>query len=748
MSFVTAEVFEQIKSRIKNGIRKRNLDIIKILRILGTEKEKDYIEDLNKSIQDFEFFTDIEKFNVYGNIFGIASNYLDNYKTRTNSSNYKFSEEFLEKLLDQFLYIIINEKFCSECYSVQIEIFPKSVSKSTYMCKNCLKRVFISQRGQHLPTFLLYVKERISKSFSKKIDGEPINPYKEFIEHLLIDSFEHFSEKHMISSIKLFYEVLKDNKIKIELITNRIKFKELLINTLKQSLKKQDLYSFIEGNEYFKINDFGSLIEEVKEIQGLLVTFLLKSLKKGSAVKVEEALSYFQKEDLIEMPTLLAKKGFREEFEAAFYAGLSRNLKRRNSFKSFEELIKFSTELNIFIDVKKIPYRFENLLKITRDLLQSVMYAGFDSLGEIIEVVRFYNNYNLFERDFTSEELQFLENMKIDKFLVNNLEDLFGKVSNSLIYFGFHEMPSRVYEFFEDVLSTSSYSFDDMIRGLNNYAIYGLSVQHIGSIKEFYREFEVAYDFFDKSAKLIEFTYFNDREQPSYYTPYNTTKKHLASPENLIKVKEKLKEKDDYSFYSMSMVLLGGLGPQGHGFTYSTPRGEVVEICSDRRENEAIIVKYKQFLKQQFLYRLERELVNLQIKPENNRKIIAFLSDIIYNKELINYYKKEPIVKKIKKYFSEEQGSQLIGSVEFQEFIEKISNAMDIILRPIDMIDQFKCRMDLIAEGKIESKDIAKLTSLKEKSHYDVLRERFFYQHIIKLVSEIHFSKTVRFFRT
>ena len=68
MSYVTDEVFKQIKSRIKNGIRKRNLDIIKILRILGTEKEKGYIEDLNKSIQDFKFFTDVEKFNVYGNI--------------------------------------------------------------------------------------------------------------------------------------------------------------------------------------------------------------------------------------------------------------------------------------------------------------------------------------------------------------------------------------------------------------------------------------------------------------------------------------------------------------------------------------------------------------------------------------------------------------------------------------------------------------------------------------------------------
>jgi len=63
---------------------------------------------------------------------------------------------------------------------------------------------------------------------------------------------------------------------------------------------------------------------------------------------------------------------------------------------------------------------------------------------------------------------------------------------------------------------------------------------------------------------------------------------------------------------------------------------------------EAIIIKYKQYLKRKFLIKFEKELEKSGIDEKVKSKIIKFLSDILNKKELINYYKKEPILRKVK----------------------------------------------------------------------------------------------------
>jgi hypothetical protein len=190
------------------------------------------------------------------------------------------------------------------------------------------------------------------------------------------------------------------------------------------------------------------------------------------------------------------------------------------------------------------------------------------------------------------------------------------------------------------------------------------------------------------------------------------------------------------------MVLLGGLGPQGLGFTYSTPKGEVIEICSDQRETKAIIIKYKQYLRRKFLIKLNKELTNLGIKTEIKRRINNYLLEVLNARNLIKYDDKDSILKKIKRFFNDE--FQNWDKSELIEIINKISNALIIILREIKLKDQFKTRMDLVANGEIDSEDIAKLTSLKGKSHYDVLRERIFFQYLVNWFYEIYNNEKLR----
>ena len=122
-------------------------------------------------------------------------------------------------------------------------------------------------------------------------------------------------------------------------------------------------------------------------------------------------------------------------------------------------------------------------------------------------------------------------------------------------------------------------------------------------------------------------------------------------------------------------------------------------------------------------------MVNLDIDFNIREKILKFLSKIINPKDVISYYKKNSILRKIRNFLLQIDGFQRLDESKLEVIMEKISFAVSIILKRIKLKGQFVARMDLVANGRLKSEDIAKLTSLRGKSHYDVLRERMFLQN-------------------
>jgi len=414
----------------------------------------------------------------------------------------------------------------------------------------------------------------------------------------------------------------------------------------------------------------------------------------------------------------------RRELENKYHGYLSYFLKNKK-FEEVRKLIEKSTDLDIFIDPRKIHNRIEIVSNLLIECIRNL------NLGEIFNILRFVNKYDLVDKDLTDSELKIVETIKNDPLFITNLIDLFGNVSNSFILYIIKIMPSNLYSYYNNFFSEYSFYSNDgydinlILNYLNEYSVYGLTVKLLGNLEDFISSFNKKY--VKNDEKFIEFKFAN--------------KKHLVSAKNILKNMKRITSGELYNFYSLSMVILYGIGPQGYGFTFSTPKGEVIEICSDVKENEAIIIKYKEFLTEQFLLKLKQELIDLNINGSIIEKLNAYLLELLKPKNLINYYKKEEILRKIEYFFDSNISISINKKEHFQKLINKISKRISKILRPIEMIDQFKARMDLLADGKLRSEDIAKLTSLKGKSHYDILRERVFLQYIVDWFYKIYLEK-------
>ena len=452
---------------------------------------------------------------------------------------------------------------------------------------------------------------------------------------------------------------------------------------------------------------------------------IIDALKSGNIHKIKQSIDHFLKVNSSDLFTSIEFKKYNEKIEEGYYRTLAIFL-RNLQFKNFKRLFNYSDKLEIFIDVKKIPDRFGIILELHLEGIQT------GQTGRIFDIIKFFNDFNLFEKNFTQEEEKIIETLKKDTMFIENLRDLFGSVSNGLIFYSCKVMPYDLYVMFASIPNPLmiQQNFYFLREWTNRYPMYGFAVENLGPTEHFFKTFEEAYkNEMDKIAGEKMNTSTKSLNLLEFHFPRN--KKHLVSPDILLKIKDKVLKKETYDFFNLSMVLLGGLGPQGYGFTYSTPKGEVIEICSDLREQEAIIVEYKQYLKRQFLDRLKKKLSASPIDKSISDKIINYLDDEINPDELINFFKKDGIIKQIVEFFNESQ-SFSIHKEEYFEIIASISNSIALILRKIKLEDQFKTRIELIDDNKVRSEDLAKLTNLKGKSHYDILRERMFFQNEIK----------------
>jgi hypothetical protein len=429
--------------------------------------------------------------------------------------------------------------------------------------------------------------------------------------------------------------------------------------------------------------------------------------------------------------------------EKEYYLGLAKYL-NKGDFKSFKDLIDKSVDFDIFIIVDNIPQRFESISKLLLKCTERIV-NGYEvsALGDQIDIIRICNEYGLLEKDLSMEEVDVVNLIKKDKHFLSNLTDLFGRVTDGLICYVYLEFPRILNNYLKEVpneyfASRDSFMYNVKNHFFNHYSIYNLSVRYLSSTEDFIKKFKEKYS--SRNSKEEKFIYIEIPYPILIYDLERTSieyaqKTHFVSPENILENLNQIRERKFYKFYSISMVLIGGLGPQGFGFTYSTPKGEIIEICSDQKETEAIIIKFKEFLKRKFLGRLEKELSSFNINKKVIDTIINYLSENLNPSKKINYHNKNQILDKVKNFLGE------IDIFPQDKIINKISKAISLILRDIKLKDQFITRMDLVKEGKIKSEDIAKLTSLKGKSHYDVLRERFFWQYVVDQMYEFYIKE-------
>ncbi|MFW9825808.1 MAG: hypothetical protein ACFFE4_22905, partial [Candidatus Thorarchaeota archaeon] len=137
---------------------------------------------------------------------------------------------------------------------------------------------------------------------------------------------------------------------------------------------------------------------------------LIKTLKSVNIPKLKSLVDHINENDQDSIINSKNYDKFRTELEKTYYEAISKTLKsmKNNFLASKEDVVKLfnlSDRLGIFIDVDNIDVE-----SIISELHIDGLKKGLRS--RILELVSFFNKYNLFERKFTTDELKFIQDVK------------------------------------------------------------------------------------------------------------------------------------------------------------------------------------------------------------------------------------------------------------------------------------------------------------------------------------------------
>lgn len=174
-------------------------------------------------------------------------------------------------------------------------------------------------------------------------------------------------------------------------------------------------------------------------------------------------------------------------------------------------------------------------------------------------------------------------------------------------------------------------------------------------------------------------------------------------------------------FIPFSIVLSGGVGPEGKGFAYVTPDGEVVEICGQEKQSQAIIVKSQNITKEQLIDSLRDKVSESAID-----KIKEVLAPQAYD-----YGIAIESIPNVSEIMHELEGQGIKGKE-----LEDVSRKMMRILYKVSMEDQFRTRMRMVRDKEIEAVRVPELVGLEGTTHNDILKTREFVKDVIARVKQ------------